>query len=117
LTKISGKFSHENLVPNNYNYFESFGWKKPNSPYHITSMFVNRKKESMDKDEFKNFKEDVDEQIAIKGIVIIENYLMAAFCFPTCVPIENQVPHITLMLKEAKAFDSNITLEKLLTVK
>jgi hypothetical protein len=101
-------------MPNNYDYFESFGWKRPNPPYHITSLFVNRKKENMDKDEFKNFKEDVDEQIAIKGIVIIENYMMTAFCFPTCIPLENKIPHITLMLKDGKAFESNDLLERLI---
>jgi len=73
-------------------------WQRPNPPYHITSLFVNRKKENMDKDEFKYFKEEVDEEIEIKGIVIVENFLICAIMFPTSIPIENKIPHMTLQI-------------------
>ena len=92
-------------------------WQRPNPPYHITSLFVNRKKENMDKDEFKCFKEEVDEEIEIKGIVIVENFLICAIMFPTSIPIENKIPHMTLLLKDGKALDSNMVLERLIFTK
>lgn len=113
--KISQNFKDISLDAEKFKTFEDYGWKRPNPPYHITSLFVKRSPESKDKEEFKKFRENIPEKIAIKGFVYVEDYLMTAFCFPQVIPIENKVPHITLLLKEAKAFDSNNVLEKLVT--
>ena len=117
LGKLSQKFKEISLDAEQFKSFEEHGWKRPLPPYHITSLFVNRKAENRDKEEFKKFREDIPEQIAVKGFVLVEDYLMVAILCPQTVPVENKVPHMTLLLKEGKAFDSNMVLEKLATRK
>jgi hypothetical protein len=89
-------------------------WIRPNPPYHITSLFVNRKKENMEKEEFKKFKEGIQEKIPIRAVVVVEDYLIVAVWAPTSIPVENKVPHMTLLLSQGKAFESNQILEDIL---
>ena len=66
-------------------------WKRPQPPYHVTSLFVNRKKEHLEKEEYKQFKEGILERIMIKGYIIVENSIMIAMLFPQSTIIENIV--------------------------
>lgn len=89
-------------------------WKRPNPPYHITSLFVNRKKESMENEAFKKFRDGVKEKVPVKAVVVVEDFLIVAICAPTSIPVDNKVPHMTLLLSQGKAFDSNAVLEDIL---
>ena len=113
LEKLSAKFTHENLSVDFYNDFQSYGWRRPPPPYHVTSLFIKDKKD-FEKDEFMSFKENIKECIMVKGLVVVENFLMVLFLFPQSVIVENLIPHMTLLLKDGKAFDSNAVLDQLI---
>lgn len=117
LKKLAQKFKHDNLCPDNYDSLFDNGWKRPNPPYHITSLFVNKKKENCEKEEFKQFKIGIPAQLAVKGLFVVEDYLMCAMFFPQSVPVENNVPHMTLLLKDGRPYDSNVVLENLMLKK
>mmetsp|Transcript_31849 Transcript_31849/g.28200 ORF Transcript_31849/g.28200 Transcript_31849/m.28200 type:complete len:141 (+) Transcript_31849:250-672(+) len=73
--------------------------------------------ENRNKPEYKSFIEDYIEEISIKAIVIVENYIAVAVANPTCVEVENSIAHMTLMLNGAKAVESNKVLENLFSKK
>ena len=68
-------------MANNVAEITNFGWKRPQPPYHITSLFVNRNKQNWDKEEYKKFKEGIYEQWAIKGFIMVEDYIMTSLVF------------------------------------
>ena len=91
LMKLSQKFESLKILSDEFEDIENLGWKRPPPPYHITSLFVNRIKKNLEKEEFKKFKEGIYEQWAIKGFIIVEDYIMTSLVFPVSVPIENKV--------------------------
>lgn len=95
MSKLSTKFKSDSLDLRNLDASSGSDWRRPQPPYHITSLFMSGKSSDMQKKEFKGFKEDVYEEIAIKGVVVVEDFLICALAFPTCIPVENKCPHIT----------------------
>jgi len=100
------------INPEIFNKFEEFKWRRPNPPYHLTSLFIT-KKGNVGKPEYDEFEEGVNEKVMIKGVVIVDDFLATAFWFPQKLLVENKCPHITMLLKKGKAFDSNMVLEYL----
>lgn len=76
LEKLSAKYIHDNLDPEKFKNFEEYGWKRPNPPYHITTLFVNGNKKVMERPEFQSFKDNIKESILVKGLVVVEDFLM-----------------------------------------
>ena len=91
LNKLSQKFENLKILANNISDISSLGWKRPQPPYHITSLFFNKTKRNWEKEEFKKFKEGIYEMCAIKGFIMVEDYIMTSLVFPVSVPIENKV--------------------------
>eukprot|EP00345_Euplotes_harpa_P008239 CAMPEP_0168333156 /NCGR_PEP_ID=MMETSP0213-20121227/9419_1 /TAXON_ID=151035 /ORGANISM="Euplotes harpa, Strain FSP1.4" /LENGTH=316 /DNA_ID=CAMNT_0008337385 /DNA_START=287 /DNA_END=1233 /DNA_ORIENTATION=+ len=114
LQKLSQKFPELAELYENYSKIDSLGWKMPSPPYHITSLFVNRDKKKLDQDEYLQFKEGVFEQISMKGFFLVEDFIMTSIAFPRLTRVENKIPHMTLLIKEGKAYDSNAALETMI---
>ena len=91
IAKINQNFEGEIQLDEEFAEPTKSKWKRPQPPYHVTSLFVNRKKENLEKEEYKQFKEGILERIMIKGYIIVENFIMIAMLFPKSTIIENIV--------------------------
>ena len=76
-------------------------WKFPNS-HHVTTLFIggNRAKLQTPQAEFHQEGKQVD--VKIRAVIYVPEKLVAGICFPDC-EIENEFPHMTLMVSSGWA--------------
>jgi hypothetical protein len=78
--------------------------------YHVTSMFIGKDTHKMDSDLFKSFHDGQLINIPVRALLFVPGKIMTAVCFLD-VPIENKMPHMTLLLGKWPAKESNTALE------
>ena len=76
-------------------------WKHPNS-YHVTSLFIAGNKQKLRQPQFEFHQEGKAVPIEIRAIIYVPGQLVAGICFPEC-DIENEFPHMTLMVSQGWA--------------
>ena len=80
-------------------------WVVPSS-YHVTSRYVGGDKSKLD----PNFQEGEQVSVQVRAVVYVPNHLIAGVVFPQF-DIENEFPHMTLMISHGwAAVDSNTLL-------
>ena len=85
-------------------------WSPPDN-YHLTQLYVGANTKSKESPIYRNFKEGVDVDVTVPALIYIPGSILIAICFPP-VPVENDFPHITLMLcNKMKARMSNDVLK------
>ncbi|CDW83198.1 UNKNOWN [Stylonychia lemnae] len=88
------------------------GWNNvPN--YHVTCLYVGGDAKIMESEIALKFCQDVQVAVKLMGCLIIQNRLVIGI--PTLIDqeIENEFPHVTIMIRNCKAFDSNMALRLL----
>ena len=61
-------------------------------------------------DAYKNFHEGDKIEVEVHGIIYVPNKLVAGYVFPKYV-IDNKYPHMTVLLNQWPAVNSNMALE------
>lgn len=85
------------------------GWKQPND-YHVTCLFIGGDESKKESDIYKNFKEGTSIPIEIKAVLFVPDRILTGICFPKY-EIDNEFPHMTLMVKKWPPVNSNKVLE------
>lgn len=63
----------------------------------MTTLFIGKDKGKLEDPIYKQFVEDKRVDLEMKGIILVPGKIMAGVCFPAT-PIENEYPHMTLLL-------------------
>ena len=74
-------------------------WSFPAS-YHITTMFIGGNKNKLKLPQCEYFEEAIKVTIDIRAVIYVPGKLVAGICFPKGVEIENEYPHMTLMVSD-----------------
>lgn len=105
------KFLNENpddkFIPNEINYL-SKSYKFPKT-LHVTTLFLGSDKNKARSDNFKLFQEGKKIKIEIEAIVFVPGKIVCGICFfdGSEIKIENQYPHLTLMVDQWAPKHSN----------
>lgn len=83
---------------------------KARPTYHVTTMFLGKEAWKVDSEIFKAYHEGQKVDIPIRALLFIPGKIMTGVCFPST-PIENKMPHMTLLLGAWQAKNSNDALE------
>ena len=76
-------------------------WKFPNS-HHVTTLFIGGNRSKLQKPQAEFHQEGKAVQVEIRAVIYVPEKLVAGICFPDC-EIENEFPHITLMVSQGWA--------------
>lgn len=82
--------------------------------FHITTLYIGGNETKTETTYYQRFKEGLEYTIKIEGIVVIPGKIITGITFAkedSPVPIENQFAHMTLLLGEWKAVDSNSVMQ------
>lgn len=74
------------------------GWKLP-ADHHVTSLYIGGNRQKLKSDEFGTFQEGEDVEVDVRAIIYVPDKLIAGICFPDF-EIENEHPHVTMMVSE-----------------
>jgi hypothetical protein len=87
------------------------GWKKPEN-YHVTCLSIQRDEEVMESDIYRDFEENEEFDVKIEALLIVPGKIIVGICFPAF-EIANKCAHVTLMINEWAAKESNYVLENM----
>lgn len=73
-----------------------YNWKFPNT-HHVTTLFIGGNKSKLKQPEYEFFQEGKSVEVTIRAVIYVPEQLVAGICFPKT-EIENDFPHITLMV-------------------
>jgi hypothetical protein len=79
---------------------------KSRPTYHVTTMFLGGNQEKVNTEIFKSYSDGQKVEIPIRALIFVPGKIMAAVCFPSTL-IENEFPHMTLLLGSWAAKFSN----------
>ena len=86
-------------------------WSFPAS-HHITTLFIGGNKNKMKLPQCEYFEEGKKVAIDIRAVIYVPGKLVAGICFPQGVEIENEYPHMTLMVSDGwKPMMSNLVIQ------
>lgn len=102
----------ESLNSENKINIESMKTPSKNNEWHVTTLFKKTKQFIKSHPAFINFEEGKTIKLVIKGLVYIENKILIAIV-QTETPVENKMPHITLLVGGFSPKHSNDVFEKL----
>jgi hypothetical protein len=86
-------------------------WRNP-PHWHITKLFVGGNKSLRIDPILMNFKEEEFISIDLEGFIFVPNKIITCICFPAS-EVKNKIPHLTVMINEWKAKESNTVCEAL----
>jgi hypothetical protein len=86
--------------------------REPNS-WHTTCLYIGTDYSKLDSYIYKNFKEGMKIDLVTSTFVYIPNKIMASPVFLNYKLIDNEFPHMTLMVGQYQAVDSNYVLKAL----
>jgi len=86
-------------------------WRFPKD-FHITCLFYNGKHVKQT-EAYTSFVGDINYDIIIKGLIFIPDKIVTLIVKPDEVKIQNNYPHVTALLNDYKAIDSNLVCETL----
>lgn len=108
------------FFPNANNYFsenpKDFLFNEYTFPptFHITTLYIGGNETKTETTYYQEFKEGLEYTIKIEGVIIVPGKIITGITFAkedSPVPIENEFAHMTLLLGEWKAVDSNSVME------
>jgi len=76
-------------------------WKFPNS-HHVTTLFIGGNKKKMQSPIFEFHQEGKEVTVEVRAVIIIDKKIIVGICFPET-EIENEFPHLTLMVSQGWA--------------
>ena len=77
---------------------KSGSWKLPNT-YHVTQLFIGGNKNKLTSPIYQNYKEGLEVEIEVRGVIYVPNRLMTAI-IKTKADVENEFPHQTMVLSK-----------------
>eukprot|EP01017_Pseudomicrothorax_dubius_P027925 TRINITY_DN3273_c0_g3_i3.p1 TRINITY_DN3273_c0_g3~~TRINITY_DN3273_c0_g3_i3.p1 ORF type:complete len:577 (-),score=151.28 TRINITY_DN3273_c0_g3_i3:584-2314(-) len=86
----------------------------PNS-HHITTLFLGGNPKKQKSEYYTKFRENLDMDICVNALVYVPDCIITGVCIQdqSVIPIENEFPHLTMMVGEFKPKDSNTVLTAL----
>jgi hypothetical protein len=89
----------------------------PPRTWHVTTFYIGNDPKRVESPFFKRFQEGMEGLIELFGIVYVPDCIFAGFCFPNpqTMPVENRIPHMTLLVGRWVPKMSNLLLEALFT--
>ena len=87
-------------------------FKEPDS-WHITCLYIGNNETALNDSIYKNFEERVQVNFFFSNMIYIPGKILTAAVFPNYSLIHNKFPHVTLLLGEYKAVDSNYVLKSI----
>jgi hypothetical protein len=113
MMKLIMKFPEDPKIKNDYEklFQKDSNFKEPDS-WHTTCLYIGKDKKKTETEIYRKFKEGVKLDLITSTFVYIPGKIMSApVFFENFNLIENKYPHMTLLVAEYRAVDSNYVLE------
>lgn len=87
----------------------SNGWTLP-PDHHVTTLYLGNDPDRTEHPIYKNHKDGLKVPVAIQALLVVKDRIITAITFPRY-EVDNEFPHVTMLVKKWKPFLSNLVLE------